>query len=122
MTVTALRFHRILSPKEVRNVAATMSDAEQVRNLFGYVDFEDAARACVLSLQPRPGTGPYEVLIIAANDTTSDIRTEALVAGFCQDADIRCAFPGVSGVFDVSRAKDVIGWEPRSTWRRSVLS
>jgi nucleoside-diphosphate-sugar epimerase len=113
MTVTALRLHWILSAHEVRGVAATMPESEQARSLFGYVDLEDAARACLLSLEPSPGTGPYEVLVIAAGDTTSDTPTAQLVARFCPQAEVRRPFAGVSGAFDVSRAKDVIGWEPR---------
>lgn len=118
MSVTALRFHWILSAEEARHVAATMPEADQVANLFGYVELEDAARACLLSLEPRPGTGPYEVLVIAAGDTTSDTPTESLLARFSPQAEIRRALPGVSGVFDVSRAKAVIGWEPLRSWRR----
>ena len=117
MTVTALRFHWILTADEVRSVAASMPEAEQVRNLFGYVGVGDAARACLLSLEPRPGTGPYEALVIAANDTTSETPTEQLLARFCPQAEIRRRLPGRSGAFDVSRAKAVIGWEPRTTWR-----
>jgi UDP-glucose 4-epimerase len=120
MTVTALRFHWILSSKDVRSFALPMPDADKARNLFGYVDLEDAARACVLSLEPRPGAGPYEVLVIAAADTTSDSPTEQLLAQFCPESDLRQGLPGVSGAFDLSRAKDVIGWEPRSTWRMEV--
>jgi nucleoside-diphosphate-sugar epimerase len=95
-----------------------MPEADQVANLFGYVELEDAARACLLSLEPRPGTGPYEVLVIAAGDTTSDTPTESLLMRFCPQAEIRRAHPGVSGVFDVSSAKAVIGWEPLRSWRR----
>jgi UDP-glucose 4-epimerase len=118
MTVTALRFRWILSAEEARGVAATMPEADQVPNLFGYVDLEDAARACLLALEPRPGTGPYEVLVIAAGDTTSDTPTEQLLARFCSQAEVRRALPGGSGAFDVGRAKAVIGWEPRTSWRR----
>ena len=118
MTVTALRFHWILSTDEVRSVAASTPEAAQVRNLFGYVDLEDAARACLLALRPRPGTGPFETLVIAANDTTSDAPTEELLARFYARADVRRALPGRSGAFDTSRAKDVIGWEPHATWRQ----
>jgi UDP-glucose 4-epimerase len=118
MTVTALRFHWILSTDEVRGVATSVPEVDQVRNLFGYVDLEDAARACLLALRPRPGTGPYEALVIAAGETTSETPTEQLLARFSPQSQVRRPIPGGSGAFDVSRAKDVIGWEPRATWRR----
>jgi nucleoside-diphosphate-sugar epimerase len=117
MTVTALRLHWILSLEEVRGVAASMPDADEVRNLFGYVELEDAARACLLSLTPRPGTGPYEVLVIAADDTTSDTPTEELLARYSPLSEVRRPFPGTVGGFEIRRAKDVIGWEPLASWR-----
>jgi UDP-glucose 4-epimerase len=118
MTVTALRFHWILSAAEVRSVAVPMADADRVGGLFGYVDLEDAARACLLALRPRPGTGPYEVLVIAAEDTTTDTPTEELLARHSPQSEKRRALTGSAGAFEVSRAKDVIGWEPRTTWRK----
>jgi nucleoside-diphosphate-sugar epimerase len=112
MTVTALRFHWILSVEERRTVAGAATD-DQVRNLFGYVDLEDAARACILSLNPRAGAGNYEVLVIAAADTMSDVPTESLLARFCPDTPVRRPLPGSASAFDSRRARHVVGWEPR---------
>ena len=53
MQVTALRFHWILTPDEVRRYIAEAPPEDNRRNLWGYVDLAEAARACVLSLQPR---------------------------------------------------------------------
>ncbi|GLY28579.1 NAD(P)-dependent oxidoreductase [Kineosporia sp. NBRC 101731] len=119
MTVTALRFHWILSVPEVRSLAVPIPEADQVDNLFGYIALEDAARACLLSLNPRPGTGPYEVLVIAADDTTSATPTRELLARHSPQSVVRRDLPLHTGAFDISRAKEVIGWEPRATWRRS---
>jgi hypothetical protein len=55
---------------------------------------------------------------MAADDTTSDIATEQLLTRFSPQSDVRRPSSRRLGAFDFSRAKDVIGWEPRpSTWR-----
>lgn len=117
MTVTALRFHWILDPDEVRTQAAGQTEEEGVKNLWGYVDREDAARACVLALSPRPGTGPYTCLVIAAADTTRRTPTRELLARHLPDIEVTAIPEGTAGCFDCSRARDVLGWEPRASWR-----
>jgi UDP-glucose 4-epimerase len=51
-----LRFHWILTPTEVRRFITSAPPEDNRRNLWGYVDLAEAARACVLSLRPRPET------------------------------------------------------------------
>lgn len=117
MTVTALRFHWILDPDEVRTLAVPQSEEEGVNNLWGYVDRADAARACVLALTPRPGFGPYACLVIAAADTTRRTPTLELLARHLPDVEVTRPPAGTDSCFDSSLARAVIGWEPRGGWR-----
>ena len=116
MTVTALRFHWILTTEEVRALAATAA-AEGARNLWGYVELSDAARACVLGLRPRPDRENFEALLIAASDTTSRQPTEALLDEYAAASERRAPITGTTGAFACSRAERVIGWVPRAEWR-----
>jgi UDP-glucose 4-epimerase len=117
MTVTALRFHWILTPDDVRGLVDAVPDDEGARNLWGYVALEDAARACLLALQPRAGAERYQVLLIAANDTRVERPTEELLGEHLPDTELRVPLGGTAGGFDCSRAERVIGWVPRSQWR-----
>jgi UDP-glucose 4-epimerase len=120
MTVTALRFHWILAREGVRRVVQQVAEAEGTRTLWGYVDLEDAARACLLALSSDRPREAYEVLVVAADETTADRPTEELVAEYCADSEVRAPLRGTQGTFDCSRAARVIGWTPRARWRASV--
>jgi UDP-glucose 4-epimerase len=117
MTVTALRFHWIASPEELRGRAASEPDEEGARSLWGYVDLQDAARACVLALQPSSDREPFEALVIAARDTWARQPTEQLLDQYSPQSERRASFPGTTGLFDCSRAARVIGWVPQADWR-----
>ncbi|MGZ4566754.1 MAG: NAD-dependent epimerase/dehydratase family protein [Blastococcus sp.] len=116
MTVTALRFHWILTTAEVRELADAVPDEEGARDLWGYVDLHDAARACVLGLRPRADRENFEVLLIAASDTRARRSTEALLDRYSA-TERRCPLPGTTGAFDCSRAARVLGWTPQADWR-----
>jgi UDP-glucose 4-epimerase len=117
MTVTALRFHWIATTDEVRRVAAGALDTEGARMLWGYVDLEDAARACVLALRSSADRQPFEALLIAAADTWGRESTESLLDRYCPESERRAPLPGTTGAFDCSRAARIIGWAPRADWR-----
>ncbi|QPP07850.1 NAD(P)-dependent oxidoreductase [Streptomyces bathyalis] len=117
MTVTALRFHWILTPDEVSRLIDGISEEEGVRTLWGYVDLEDAARACLLALEPRDGYDAYQTLLITADDTLVTRPTGQLLAEHCPDTELRAPLSGHAGGFDCSRARRVIGWSPRSRRR-----
>ncbi|MFI6676395.1 NAD-dependent epimerase/dehydratase family protein [Kribbella sp. NPDC050470] len=117
MQVTALRFHWILTPGEVRRYITEAPPEDNRRNLWGYVDLAEAARACVLSLNPRPESDRYAALLIAAEDTGMLQPTNELLAQYLPDTDIRTDLPATASLYDCRRAADVIGWTHRSRWR-----
>lgn len=117
MQVTALRFHWILTPAEVRESIADQPPEANVRNLWGYVDLAEAARACVLALEPRPDTERYLALLIAAEDTGALRPTAELLAEYSPATTLAEPLPGFAGAFDCRRAAETIGWTHRSRWR-----
>lgn len=117
MTVTALRFHWIARAEEVSDHVAAAPPAQGLRNLWGYVDRSDAARACVLALHPHDCTERYHALLVAAEDTGMHIPTAHLLDQLLPDTERRRPVDGTSGLFDCQRAAEVIGWRARSTWR-----
>ncbi len=117
MQVTALRFHWILTPDEVRRYIADAPPEENRRNLWGYVDLGEAARACVLSLQPRMADERYETLVIAAEDTGMEQPTADLLARYSPDTVVTADLSGTTSLFDCRRAAELIGWTHHSRWR-----
>jgi UDP-glucose 4-epimerase len=117
MQVTALRFHWILTPHEVRRYIADAPPEDNRRNLWGYVDLAEAARACVLSLQPRTTAERYQTLVIAAEDTGMQQPTADLLARYSPDTVVTGDLSGNQSLFDCRRAAAVIGWTHHSRWR-----
>lgn len=117
MQVTALRFHWILMPDEVRRYIAEAPPEDNRRNLWGYVDLAEAARACVLSLNPRPTADRFATLVIAAEDTGMHQPTTDLLATYSPDTTIHGELPGTTSPFNSHRAAEVIGWNHHSRWR-----
>lgn len=115
MQVTALRFHWILEPDEVRRYIADAPPEDNRRNLWGYVDLAEAARACVLSLNPRADN--YAALVIAAEDTGMHPPTADLLARYSPDTAIHQDLNGTESLFNCQRAADLIGWTHHSRWR-----
>lgn len=120
MVVTALRFHWILTPGEVRSLVDAAPTEAGKRNLWGYVDLEDAARACLLALTPRDPAQRFHTLLIAAEDTGVTPPTSDLLDEFYPEAQRRAPFEGTAGLFDCARAAKVIGWLPQSKWRQEA--
>lgn len=117
MIITALRFHWILTEDEVRDLVRQLSIADEAKNLWGYVDLGDAARACLASLTRDGSDDRYQALVIASDRTRVDEPIEELLAEHFPEVEQRVRLTGQQGAYDCSRAERVIGWRPQSDWR-----
>jgi UDP-glucose 4-epimerase len=117
MTVTALRLHWILSTTDAAQVSRTAEEGADAANLWGWVELRDAARACILGLEPRPEHSGYEAVLVASDETLSHTPTEELLDRYLPDAARRRKFDGHEGGFDTSRAARVLGWHATRSWR-----
>jgi len=122
MTVAALRFHWISTREEqLERVESLRTDTDwptQLREMWGYVDLRDAARACRLAVQ-QARTQPYGFVpmnIVAADSLTEQPIAE-LLARHAPEIELRAAPETVRGTFSIARARAVIGWEPQHSWR-----
>ncbi len=59
MTVLALRLHWIVAAHELRHLRDRFDAEDGVRNLWGYVELDDAARACVLAATAELSPGEF---------------------------------------------------------------
>ncbi|MGH2551065.1 MAG: NAD-dependent epimerase/dehydratase family protein, partial [Thermomicrobiales bacterium] len=117
ITIAALRFGWILSAAEARREANAFAN-DPLRNraaLWSYIEERDAARACILAID-APSYG-YAVINVIGHDTMATIPTMDAIAQFAPEVEVRTRVEGFASPFNSDRARDVIGFEPRYSWR-----
>ena len=122
MSVVALRFHWVALPGEATERAARLradpTDDAWWRLLWGYVDARDAATACRLGIEAE-GIG-FEPFNVTAADTLSETPTEELIRRYTPTVEIRQPIPGTASGFSLEKARRLLGYEPRHSWRDAV--
>lgn len=124
MSIAALRFHWIGTREEqLERLEASrkLSDRTyEARDLWGYIDLRDAARACRLAIEAardRPfGFAPMQIV---AADTLADEPTEELILRWSPETELRRPIPGTVSAYDTEAAKRLIGWKAQHSWRDS---
>lgn len=116
MSVLALRLHRVTLPGGARELAREVRERpeEWARNLWGYVDVRDAARAFLLGLEAE-GLG-FEVFNVTAADTLSEVPTEELIRRHCPGVEIRRPLQGTESAWSIRKADRLLGYRPRHSW------
>ena len=110
MTIVAIRYPAVLTESE-RVELARHAGLQQAREGWSYIDLRDAVEATVRALvAPVDGA---TVVSIAAETTYMDRDTEDLLAQYAPTVPRRRAFPGRSGLVDTTRARKLLGFEPR---------
>jgi nucleoside-diphosphate-sugar epimerase len=118
----ALRFSNIMKQEWYQEFPEYWPDPTSRKwNLWGYVDERDVAASCRLALEaPAEAVAGSPAFIIAAADTVMNRPSAELLAE---------VFPGVKLTRDVGefgtllaidRAREVLGYEPRHSWRDHV--
>ena len=111
-----LRISNIMDPGEYQRFPGFWADAHARKwNVWGYVDVRDVAAACRLGLEAAV-TGSQNV-IIAAGDTVMNRPSRDLMAEVFPDVPLTGEVAEYGTLLSVDRAKQVIGYEPRHSWR-----
>jgi len=115
-----LRISNIMLPEEYAAFPAFSDDLTVRRwNLWGYVDVRDVAQACERGLLADV-TGS-EVCIIAAADTVMRQDSTDLMAAEFPTVPLRSPVAGHETLLAIGRARSVLGYEPRFSWRAAAL-
>jgi len=115
----ALRFSNIWSPGDYHEFPSFWDDPQERKwNLWGYVDERDVALSCRLAVEADgAAVAGSPSFIIAAADTVMNRPSADLMAS---------AFPGVpltspvgefGTLLSIDRARKVLGYQPRHSWR-----
>jgi nucleoside-diphosphate-sugar epimerase len=115
----ALRLSNVHLEEDYALVPGYWSDPQARKwNLWGYVDARDVAQACRLGLTaPVTGASSY---VIAAADTIMDRPSAELLAEVFPDVKLTREIGTYETLLSVRRAREVLGYEPRHSWRDSV--
>lgn len=105
-----------LGPERTLDALREKDLYRSVRNqLFSYVDVDDAMRCARRAIEADvPG---HEAVYPVAADTTMDTPTPDLIEACYPDATVRRDFEGHESLFDASKARDLLDWTPRNSWR-----
>jgi len=114
-----LRISNIMEPHDYRRFPSYWPDPQSRKwNLWGYVDVRDVAAACRLGLEADV-TGSQNV-IIAAADTVMNRPSRDLLAEVFPKVPLNREIAEFGSLLATDRAKQVIGYEPRYSWRDEI--
>lgn len=111
MQIISFKLGNILEPEDYPRVKATFPNPEErLRNLWSYIDARDVASACRLAVE-ADGLGA-EVIVLSADDTSSDIPNEELIQRFLPElAEFASKVPGRTGMLSNAKLKKLLGWK-----------
>jgi nucleoside-diphosphate-sugar epimerase len=120
----ALRFSNIMQPGDYELFPSFWQDPLLRKwNLWGYVDERDVAAACRLALAaPADAVAGSPAFVIAAADTVMDRPSAGLLAEVFPGVPLNRDVGEFGTLLAIDRARDVLGYEPRHSWRDHVGS
>src|ERR1017187_6115549 len=118
----ALRLSNIMEPDDYQEFPSFWPDPQARKwNLWGYIDQRDVAAAARLALEaPADTVKGNPAFIIAAADTVMNRPSAALLAEVFPDVRLTHDVGGVGALLAIDRARKVLGFEPRHSWRDHV--
>ena len=118
----ALRFSNIMALADYKEFPSVWPDPHVRKwNLWGYVDVRDVAAACRLALDaPDAAVAGSPSFIIAARDTVMNRPSSALLAEVFPGVPLTREVGEFGTLLAIDRARQVLGYEPRHSWRDHV--
>jgi nucleoside-diphosphate-sugar epimerase len=116
LKMIGLRFSNVMAPDDYAAFPAYSSDPLlRAWNAWGYIDARDGASAVRLALEsPLTGT---EVFVIANADTVMTQPSAELVSSVFPSVPVRRPLSGTETLLSIDKARRILGYEPRHTWR-----
>jgi nucleoside-diphosphate-sugar epimerase len=114
----ALRFSNIMEPGDYERFPSYWDDPNLRRwNLWGYVDGRDVAESCRLALESDVRA---EHFIVAAADTVMNRPSRELMAEVFPSVPYRPTAGEHDTLLSIEKARQLLGYEPRHSWRDHV--
>lgn len=116
LETVVLRPNAIVTPDQLEEIARAGGRKPESFRLCSYIDARDFATACRLAVERpvKPGT----VLFIVADDTiVAEPLCELLPKLMPGLERVASALTGTTPAISNARAKQVLGWQPKYSWR-----
>ncbi|MEV1142310.1 NAD(P)-dependent oxidoreductase [Micromonospora sp. NPDC049799] len=119
LVMVGLRFSNVMDVEDYAGFPSFDADPLLRRwNLWGYIDARDGARAVERALaHDRPGA---DVFIIASADTVMSRSSASLMAEVYPGVEVRKELGEHETLLSIDKARRVLGYEPRHSWRDHV--
>ncbi|MYL16844.1 SDR family NAD(P)-dependent oxidoreductase [Halorubrum terrestre] len=120
----SLRLSWVTFPGDERRRAAREAfdpaTAEPSGNCWSSVDVRDVVSAIEAAIDPETEIDGHEAVLIVAAENFLGRDTAATIEAVRGDRPADCDLDGDESVFDCSKAKRLLGWEPAHSWRDEV--
>ncbi|HIF72672.1 MAG TPA: NAD(P)-dependent oxidoreductase [Dehalococcoidia bacterium] len=117
--IASMRFHGLMDRARQTELNAALERggaySNNARHFWGWSDIAESAHACTLAV--KVDFGGHEAFFINNEDTSADEPTEELIKKVYPEAEIRTPMPGNATAISVEKAKRILGWQPKATWR-----
>ncbi|NNF65645.1 MAG: NAD(P)-dependent oxidoreductase [Acidimicrobiia bacterium] len=112
----SLRYSNVMEPHDYNRFPSFWDDPTvRAWNLWGYVDARDVAQATRLALEAE--TTGHEAFLVAAADTCMKQTSSELMAKVFPDVELRDGVAGHETLLSISKARGLLGYDPRFSWR-----
>lgn len=116
LKIVGLRLSNVMSPEDYAGFPGFQDDARKRKwNVWSYIDARDAAQAFRLALEVD--LKGAEVFIIANADTVMLRDNKGLLAEVFPDVPQKGSFGPNDSLFSIEKAKRVLKYEPKYSWR-----
>jgi len=119
LKIVGLRFSNVMDVEDYAEFPSFDADPELRKwNLWGYIDARDGAQAVLKALEYRePG---FERFVIASPDTVMSRANDELVAQVFPGVEVRGELGVNDTLLSIEKARRVLGYDPKHTWRDHV--
>jgi nucleoside-diphosphate-sugar epimerase len=116
LKIIGLRLSNVMSPEDYARFPGFQDDARKRKwNVWSYIDARDAAQAFRLALEVD--LKGAEVFIIANADTVMNRPNQDLLAEVFPDVPQKGTFGPNDSLFSIEKARRILRYEPKYSWR-----
>lgn len=110
MNIACLRIHEVAPLKKVQEQHHRNWNEAAVKQLWGWVNPQAVARACLLAVENAHNCKGCEVFNIIAPTTTQTTPSEQLARVYFPKAEIRADMSSTQGFWTTDKAERFLGW------------